>query len=398
MPIWLITDEARLRMEQAVDSGIQITLEQQEQYLEAAFGSRDSNLPRGMKVAGSNAEILVHGALTREPDIFAMFFGGGNTTYTDIIAALAVAESDDSIERVTMRFHSPGGEVDGMFDAVAALEGFSKPLEGVIEGQCASAAYALAAQCDSLSANNAAAQIGSIGIAATIRVPENTVTLTSSKAPKKRPDVTTEKGKADVVEYLDSLHAVFVEAIAAGRNVTADKVNSKFGQGAVLLARDALQRGMIDTIAASKLRSVPSKSSNSSSSTSTSEATTMTLEELKAAHPTLCAQLVAEGEKAGVAKERDRVVAHLVMGEASGDMKTAITAAKEGTEMTQALNAQYLAAGMNRSDTQAREGDDAAAAAAAAGADGGDSASADDASEQVAALVEAQLGIERKAS
>ena len=52
------------------------------------------------------------------------------------------------------------------------------------------------------------------------------------------------------------------------------------------------------------------------------------------------------------------------MGEASGDMKTAIAAAKDGSEMTATLQAQYMAAGMNRADRETHESEGAEAAAA----------------------------------
>src|SRR5690606_40268393 len=81
----------------------------------------------------------------------------------------------------------------------------------------------------------------------------------------------------------------------------------------------------------------------------------MTLEELKAQHPELCKELVAEGVKKGEAGERDRVCAHLTLGEASGDLKTAFEAIKSGEAMTSTLQAKYMAAGMNRRDREERQ-------------------------------------------
>lgn len=116
--------------------------------------------------------------------------------------------------------------------------------------------------------------------------------------------------------------------------------------------------------------------------------TAMDLSTLKAQHPDVHAAAVQEG----VNSERDRVSAHLTMGEASGDMKTACSAIKDGSEMTATLQATYMAAGMNRKDTENRDADDATAAAAA------DAAAADDntdtAGDAVASAVEAKLGIE----
>lgn len=89
----------------------------------------------------------------------------------------------------------------------------------------------------------------------------------------------------------------------------------------------------------------------------------MDLLTLKAQHPDLCEQLKAEG----VAEERDRVSAHLIYGEACGDMKTACEAVKNGTGMTETIKAQYAVAARNKQDVDARQGDEEIAAD---GADG----------------------------
>lgn len=119
----------------------------------------------------------------------------------------------------------------------------------------------------------------------------------------------------------------------------------------------------------------------------------MNLEKLKAEHPALYAQIVAEGHAAGVVSERDRVVGHLTMGNSSGDMKTAEGAIKDGSAMTAALQATYMSAAMNRKDINNRTDDDAAAAAAADGADV--NTETDDAA-KVADIVAAKLGIDEK--
>ena len=55
---------------------------------------------------------------------------------------------------------------------------------------------------------------------------------------------------------VDGLDELFAEAIADGRGTTIEKVNADFGQGATLLADEAVKRGMIDSIAGSPLQSV----------------------------------------------------------------------------------------------------------------------------------------------
>lgn len=86
--------------------------------------------------------------------------------------------------------------------------------------------------------------------------------------------------------------------------------------------------------------------------------------ELRAQHPELYASVLASG----VAQERDRVGAHLTMGEASGDMPTAIAAINAGTGMTATLQAKYMAAGMSRADRSARQSDSDAAGGVVGGA------------------------------
>lgn len=91
----------------------------------------------------------------------------------------------------------------------------------------------------------------------------------------------------------------------------------------------------------------------------------MDLAKLVADHP----ELVAQIETNTLTKERDRVSAHLTAGEMSGEMKTAIAACIDGTEMTQTLNTKYMMAAANKANIQNRqsESDDAG------GADGANS-------------------------
>jgi ATP-dependent Clp protease protease subunit len=112
----------------------------------------------------------------------------------------------------------------------------------------------------------------------------------------------------------------------------------------------------------------------------------MTKEELKSQHPELYAAVYAEG----VASTLDRVSAHLELGEASGDMKTAIEAAKSGAEMTQTLTAKYLAAGMRRNEQTARQAESDEAGKAVAGAAG--EPAAEDYGDRVVKALKAQKG------
>lgn len=369
--MWLLEKSVYDAIAAARDSGIKFTAEQQSEFAEQ-FTAADTS--RIMVVAGSNAEIHIKGVLTNSPDIFARFFGGGNITYPEIISALAEADVNPDIKQIIMRFDSPGGEISGMFDAMAAMQTTKKTIKAVIGTMAASAAFGLASQADFIEAHNRASMVGSIGIAFQSFLNDKIVTLTSTKAPKKRPDLKTEAGRAVIVEQLDEVHALFAEGIADGRGVTVETVNEEFGQGATLLADEALKRGMIDGIAKVGLQSVKNTKSTTAKSGDKQEANNMDLKTLQADHPELYASVV----KDCVASERDRVSAHLTMGQASGDMKTALAAINDGTAMTAALLAKYQAAGMNRKAISDQQDD-------SDGADAGDNANQTDEEKEAAA-------------
>jgi ClpP class serine protease len=375
--MWLLEQKTKAIIEKAESENIQYTSEQLEKFV-ASFDSESGDMPRIMSKTG---EIRIEGVLTKAPNFLAMLFGGGNTTYSEIIAAIAVAETDTNIENITLLVDSPGGSVDGLFAAVDAIKAAKKPVTAKIVNIAASAAYALAAQADWIIAENRGNRVGSIGVVAGFIIDENEVVVTSSNAPNKVPDVTTEEGKAVVRNHLDDIEALFIGSISAGRKTTAKEVISNFGKGSMLLAENALSVGMIDAI-----ESINKKPQTTSGKTK-AEVKNMDLGKLKAEHR----EIYEAAKLEGTTQERDRAKAHLVMGESSGDMKTAIAAINDGSEMTATLTAAYMSATMNKNDISNRDDDETAAAAAAAAAE--ESGKDDD---SVVALVEEKLGIERK--
>lgn len=309
--------------------------------------------PRGMVVAGDTMEIRIEGALTMRPSYYAYYYGGGNTTYEDIIKCLALAQADSQIKRVVLRIASPGGNVDGLFETLAALESFTKKMESKASMAC-SAAYAIASMTSRIEAAHPAACFGSIGVAATYIVWDDEVTITSTEAPDKRPDVRTEAGKAVVRKELDDYHDLFVDAIARGRKTTVARVNAEFGRGATVLSAEAKKLGMVDGISKPAIRVVPTNASADDGGADQEE-TTMDIKLLKAQHADLFAEVMQLGATTTLAAERDRVNAHLTAGEGSGDMKTALASVRSGEAMTQTLQTQYMMAAANRGAVTARQ-------------------------------------------
>lgn len=401
-------------------------------HVDASVGAVDS--PRGLKVAGDVAEISVKGVLTKSMDFWLWLFGYEQTTYDQINAGLATAAADPSVKRIVLYIDSPGGQVDGLFETFAALDAFPKP-KSVRANLAASAAYGIASLGGKIEATNPAATFGSVGVVATYLVDEELVEITSTEAPDKRPDLSSEEGKAVIREYLDALHELFAEAIARGRGTTTADVNENFGRGAVFVAATAKKRGMIDK-APPSLRAVPkaaqaaydqmvaegmvtqdrairSDSQNSGDEPAQPAAPvaaqsqgqkTMDLQTLKAQHPDVYAAAFTEGKnkgfadgteegrEAGVTAERKRVTAHLKMADTTGASDVAFKAIREGASvLDEDIHAEYMSAAMNRHDQNVRqeETDAAGDAVEGAAASGGESK---DLGDEVAALMAAKRG------
>jgi len=100
--MWLLENSVRRAIEQAQTAGITPTFEQQQSFEASHITAfNDGTGSRLLTLAGNSAEISVKGVLTKAPNFLAMIFGGGNTTYPEIISALAEAEQDDNVTDIT---------------------------------------------------------------------------------------------------------------------------------------------------------------------------------------------------------------------------------------------------------------------------------------------------------
>ena len=202
------------------------------------------------------AHINVSGPLEPKPDPCAVMFDIEMTTYSDIIEATRQAENNPNVVSLAYHFSTPGGNVVGLFRTADAIASCKKPTHGIVHGLCASAGYALASQCKTIDAENISAEIGSIGVVTEMADYSEAekgrgikrYILTSANAENKRPDVTTDDGRAKIISRLTALEGVFVEYVARGRGTTEEKVLSDFGRGGILISREALRVGMIDGI------------------------------------------------------------------------------------------------------------------------------------------------------
>lgn len=445
----LIDRAALAKMERAnklVALGAQATAEQLKEF--TAKQQAINGIPRCMSIADGVAEIRIEGVLSKRPDFWSWYLYGANTTYEAIQQSIALANSDPSIKRVSFYYDTPGGYVDGLFEAVACIEALEKPKSARAAYAC-SAGYALAAVSGKIEATHEVCEFGSIGVAVTYYVDENVIDITSTEAPNKRPDPTTEDGKAVIVAGLDAIHDHFVAAIVRGRGVTVEEVNADFGRGGVLLSAAAKKAGMIDKIAKPSIKVThvstmpegaapasvplaaavpvatgravgpgpvpvavaepeaasdqpktssdqgqaqspppePKQNASAASGGAAKAKKQMDLKELQEQHPDAYSAALNMGTTA----ERKRVSDHLKLGAASGDMETAYKAIESGASVSD-MTATYLAASMKKGAVADRQAETDAAGAAASG---GAPPKAKTQAEQVGDLVEAMMNGEQ---
>lgn len=315
------------------------------------FSSNNAELPRIMAVAGDRATINIDGVLTDKPNWWA-WYTVGNTTYSDIITSIALAENDPSVEEIIVNVSSGGGQASPMWlEAMNTLANAKKPVKAVVTF-AASAAYGLASQADEILAVNSMAEFGSVGVVQSLFIDEEVVEITSTNARFKRVDPRTEEGKRVIQEELDQIESIFIDKIASGRGITAEEVIEKYGQGKVYAAEKALEVGAIDGIGSKVSNSNSSNSSASNEQSNDQEVEMKTLAELKQQHPDLYAQAI----QAGVEQERDRVNTHIELGQEAGAMDKAIEFIQGGNELGVKENGAYTRAAIaslknaNRSD------------------------------------------------
>jgi ClpP class serine protease len=184
----------------------------------------------------------------------------GATTLDAVAADLRALDALPEARAILLTMDSPGGAVAGVSDFAHLVSTISKPIAVHVTGSCCSAAYWIASQASGGISADPTSVIGSIGVCMSTSYQEGpdasgrrSIDITSSNAPNKRPDLSTEDGQATMRATLDAIETVFIGAVAKGRGVSEATVRADFGQGGTLAGKDALAAGMVDRIEADGL-------------------------------------------------------------------------------------------------------------------------------------------------
>lgn len=286
---------------------------------------------RSVEMRGNTAIIPVSGPIFPKANLFTEISGA--TSIEMLALDFNKALNDPAVASIILDIDSPGGQVNGINEFAGMVRDSSKKVVAYIGGTSASAAYWITSACDEVVCE-ATALVGNIGVVVgySVEKDESRRELVSSRAPDKRPNMTTEQGLAVVQVQIDAVEDVFLNTVADGRGMTVDALAEIRGQ--VLVGQAAVDAGLADKlgslesviaglsgVVSTKGGQMATNDKNkpvASSAALVLESTALTVDGLKADYPEVYQSVfnagvgsvdVAASEVAGATAERERIEA-----------------------------------------------------------------------------------------
>lgn len=218
------------------------------------IGSKPTPVPGGDRVA----VISVFGVVAQRLGLMEEISGGVST---DALArVITAAVNDSSIKTIVLNIDSPGGSVFGVAELAALIyEARSKKrIVGVVNSMAASAAYWIASAASELvmTPGGLAGSIGVLSVHTSTEGMDKKLGLKTTIT--RRPEGKAEGSAGEALtaaaekarqQMVDGYYDDFIAAVAKHRGVSPATVKNDYGQGRVLMAKDALAAGMVDRIA-----------------------------------------------------------------------------------------------------------------------------------------------------
>lgn len=204
------------------------------------------------------AVLPLHGVISQKMNLMAQISGGTSTEkFGHVFGSLM---DDKDVRAILLDVNSPGGSVYGLDELHAQMmeSRGRKPVVAHVSPLAASAAYWIASAVDHI-AIDPGAEAGSLGVFAIHQERSEqeanegikTTVLRSRKfkAEGNPHEPLTDDARTAMQERIDEADARFYAAVAAGRGKPVKTIESGYGQGRLLSAKDALRVGMVDRIA-----------------------------------------------------------------------------------------------------------------------------------------------------
>lgn len=245
----------------------------------------------------------------------------GLTSYEGIAFQIESAARDPKCRSILLDMESPGGEAVGCFEVAATIRkvGAEKPIHGMVNGMAASAAYAIASACRSITSVESGLS-GSIGVVMlhadySRAVDRAGITPTFIHAGAHKVDGNpleplSKEVRGDLQAEVDKFYGLFLETVAAGRGKRLSAKAARATEARTFIGQAAKDAGLVDQIGsfADLLGELASVAKTGRATSRGMKMSVFTQEDIDRAraegHATGLAEGKAQGHAAGLAEGR----------------------------------------------------------------------------------------------
>lgn len=219
---------------------------------EAADQKRKANLGTKKRVHVMG----LHGTISQHPSAFS----SGGTSTEAFGREFDAAMANPQVDGILIDADSPGGSVFGVLelaDKIRGARGQGKNIIAVANAEAHSAAFWLATAADELWVTPSG-MVGSVGVVMahvdqSIRNEAEGFKVTYITAGKYKVEGNSDEplsgeARGELQRHVDRYYGLFVRGLAANRGITPAQVEADFGQGRVVGAKEAVERGMADRV------------------------------------------------------------------------------------------------------------------------------------------------------
>jgi signal peptide peptidase SppA len=290
--------------------------------LQAKTGLDLKNEREPYQVVDGVAVIELNGVLAKKANLFMAISGG--TSMGIVGQEIKAADADPSVKSILLRIDSPGGTVDGTQELAQIVAGASKPVVAFADGLMASSAYWVGSAADRIVMSSDTTLVGSIGVVAQ----HTDYSGADAQAGVKRTEIyagkykriasdtapLSDEGRDYLTAQVDTLYGVFLEAVAKHRGVSVETVHTNMADGRIFIGQEAIAAGLVDGVStfdallanmatgALPVITIAAHDAGVASEAVHDEGKTMTLDEIKTAHPEIAAALEQSGYDKGYAE------------------------------------------------------------------------------------------------
>ena len=254
---WAITPDKLLEMQAIYAThlrGDKIDLDA----VEARLGKPLANEQRAYQIVDGTAVAVLEiaGVISPKANMFTRISGGAAASLLQ--QQVQSMAADPRVKAVVIDADSPGGNVLGipaLADAIRALAAV-KPTVTVCTGTMCSAMYWVGSAANAVYLSGATDFVGSIGVVATHSYdPRKSAVQTTEVTAGKYKRIASDtapldaEGRAYIQSQVDQMYSVFVDAVAANRQVSAQDVLTHMADGRVFIGQQAIDAGLADGFA-----------------------------------------------------------------------------------------------------------------------------------------------------